>query len=154
MQIQKSTDFALRILLFLATNRGDKITVRQIAEAHNLSFNHCSKICQFLAKLDLIEAERGRFGGVRLSKEPKQISIGYIVRESEKDRKVVSCLMHDHQKHHCTYTGFCGLTGILGKASEQFYRVLDEYTLDDATPAIIAHMFNQGEASNFSRVTP
>src|SRR5215218_4775640 len=62
MYLTKHTDYALRVLIFLA-QREELSTVREIAAAHGISQNHLMKVVMRLAKLGYVESIRGNGGG-------------------------------------------------------------------------------------------
>jgi Rrf2 family nitric oxide-sensitive transcriptional repressor len=93
----------------------------------------------------LVETVRGRNGGLRLKREPGDISIGAVVRASESDFHMAECF--DPDSPGCAYSGACGLQGKLREATEAFLAVLDGVTLADLLPgarrqehAILLHL--------------
>ena len=68
MQVSKFTDFAMRILIALASQPEQCVTVRELAAAYGLSANHLAKIAAWLAQQGYLIAERGRGGGLRLAR--------------------------------------------------------------------------------------
>jgi Rrf2 family nitric oxide-sensitive transcriptional repressor len=48
MRLSDRTDFGLRILITLAAARGRRLSARELARAHRLSFNHVQKVIQLL----------------------------------------------------------------------------------------------------------
>ncbi|WP_034493127.1 RrF2 family transcriptional regulator [Afifella pfennigii] len=137
MQLTAFSDYALRILMYLAITGDRLVPTREIAEQQGLSFDHIAKVAQFLARQGYIEASRGRSGGVRLALSPADISIGEVLRRSEAGSAVVECLRNG--KVSCKLAGFCGLTPILADATEAFFATLDGRSLADALPSFIPH---------------
>ena len=66
-------------------------TIKEIAETYHISKNHLMKIIHELGKLGYIETIRGRNGGIRLAKHPKEINIGEVVSKTEEDFHIVEC---------------------------------------------------------------
>lgn len=129
MQITKFSDYALRILIHLATHDGGLMTTREIAGMQNLPFNHLAKISQWLTHEGYVESVRGRNGGMRLALTPEAISIGGLLRKSERGTPLVECMKEDGGC--CVMTAACGLLPILNEAQEVFFAVLDGKTLRD-----------------------
>ena len=129
MQLTKFSDYALRLLIHLASADGQRLTARGIAESQGLSFNHLSKIGQWLAAEGYVTATRGRTGGIVLAKRPSEISLGPLLRRSEADSPLVECMSADGGG--CVLTPSCGLTSLLAGAQEAFFAYLDQYTLAD-----------------------
>jgi Rrf2 family transcriptional regulator, nitric oxide-sensitive transcriptional repressor len=132
MHLTKHTDYALRVLIFLA-QRGELSTIRDIAELHDISHNHLMKIVVKLAKLGYVESVRGNGGGIRLAREPGSIVLGEVVRGTEETLKVVECLDPEYDGA-CRLLAGCALKGILRGANRAFLEHLDRYTLQDLIP--------------------
>ena len=129
MQLNKFSDFALRILIHLAILGDERCSTREIAEQQGLSFNHLAKITRWLAAEGYVETARGRNGGLVLAKDPSEIVIGALLRRSERGSPLVECLRADGGS--CLLTPACGLLPILSDAQECFFQHLDQHTLAD-----------------------
>jgi Rrf2 family nitric oxide-sensitive transcriptional repressor len=124
MKLTKYTDYALRVLIYLALSDGRQCSIAEIAESYGVSENHLMKVVQQLAREGLIDSTRGRGGGLRLRKSADDIRIGAVVRLTEPDMDLAECAT-------CIITGLCGLTPVFGRATQAFLQVLDEVTLAD-----------------------
>ena len=129
MRLTLYTEYALRVLIFLALRRGELSTIRQIAERYRISENHLMKIVHNLSKDGYIETVRGRLGGMRLAKSAKSINIGEIVRRYEDDWRLVECF--DKKANTCPIASACSLAGMFEDALDAFLSALDTKTLAD-----------------------
>lgn len=130
MRLTNYTDYALRVLIYLAVKDSDeKSTITEITEAYNVSRNHLMKVIHQLGKIGVIETTRGRGGGIVLAKQPEEITIGSIVRETEEDFHMVECF--NSGTNHCVLSPVCGLRSVLGEALAAYLAVLDKYTIAD-----------------------
>ena len=129
MRLTLHTDYALRMLVYVATRSDGACTAHDVAEAYGLSRNHLIKVAQTLRDLDLIVTTRGRAGGIRLAKSPDEISIGALVRATEEDFSLAECMQS--QGRVCTISPVCRLKGMFHEALAAFLMVLDKYTLAD-----------------------
>lgn len=129
MRLTNYSDYSLRVLIYLATQETSKLTnIKEISEVYNISKNHLMKIIFNLGKLGYIETVRGRSGGFRLAKDPAEINIGELIRRTEENFYLVECF---EDKNACVITPVCSLKHVLNNALEQFFKVLDQYTLAD-----------------------
>lgn len=128
MRLTSYTDYSLRTLMFLADHRDRLVTIAEIAETHGIAKNHLTKVVNNLGSLGYIETLRGRNGGLRLGREPADINIGAVVRQTESDFFMAACF--DAESSGCIYTGQCNLQGTLGAATQAFLAVLDGATLE------------------------
>ena len=123
------TDYALRMLIYVATRRDVACTVNDVAEAYGLSRNHLLKVAQTLRDLGLVETTRGRAGGIRLARAPREIGIGALVRATEEEFSLAECMQAGGRA--CAISPACRLKGMLHEALGAFLSVLDKYTLAD-----------------------
>lgn len=130
MRMTFHTDYALRMLVYVAMRPDTVCTVHQIAQTYGLSRNHLLKVAQTLARLGYVETMRGRTGGIRLGKPAGEINIGALVRATEEDFSLVECM----QPHGgaCAISPGCLLKGMFSEALAAYLAVLDRYTLADA----------------------
>ncbi|MDM1329559.1 RrF2 family transcriptional regulator [Acinetobacter indicus] len=132
MQLNKFTDYALRILLYISPPRDLPYTIAEIAQDLHVSQNHLVKIVHFMGKQEWLITTRGKGGGLRLNPDARALKLGQIVRILQRETQIVEC-----NTPPCVLRSRCGLKGILDQALEQFYQSLDQYTLSDVldTPA-------------------
>lgn len=93
MMVSTKGRYALRVLIDLAEN-GDEnyIPMKEIVERQNISLKYIERILPSLAKNKLIEGQHGKGGGYRLCRQPKEYTVGEILRLTDGDIIPVSCL--------------------------------------------------------------
>lgn len=92
MRLTRFTDVALRVLMRLAVAENeDPPTTREVAAIMQVPYTHAAKVVAKLQHLGLIEARRGRGGGLSLTGAGRSASIGELVRELEGPGDVVEC---------------------------------------------------------------
>lgn len=128
MRLTTMTDYAMRILMYVAHNPDRLCTIAEVAAAYGISEPHLMKITHHLGKAGFIETVRGKGGGMRLATSPSQINLGEVVRSVEPDFLLVECFAAGDG---CALTGHCRLAGILSGALDGFLAHLDRYTLAD-----------------------
>lgn len=135
MKLTSWTDYSLRVLMYCAASEGraEPVTITEIADAHDISRSHLTKIVVELSNQGLLETTRGRGGGLRLLKPAKDIALGAVVRTTETDFTMVECF--DPANASCRLTGHCRLKGVLQQALQSYMQVLDGVTLADLVPS-------------------
>jgi Rrf2 family nitric oxide-sensitive transcriptional repressor len=128
MRLTLWTDYVLRTLIYVGSNDGRLSTIAEIARAFDISKSHLMKIVNRLARQGYLETVRGKSGGIRLARQPGEISVGTLVREHEEGLAVMGCL---EREGFCRIAGCCVLRGALQKATDAFLATLDGYTLAD-----------------------
>jgi Rrf2 family nitric oxide-sensitive transcriptional repressor len=129
MQLTQFSDYAMRTLMYCALRRQRLCRVRDIAEAYGVSEHHLMKVVQVLGHLGLVETVRGRGGGIRLARDPREIVVGEVIRATEGKLHLVECF--EPSTSACPLTADCRFQQSLGRALEAFFLVLDGYTLAD-----------------------
>jgi len=123
MRISAFWEVSLRVVLLLAEPSGPGLTTtRVIAERVGTPYNHVSKAVIRLRDLGLVEVVRGRSGGVRLSAQGRQTTVGWLLRRLDTRTDVAACETPHGQ---CPLLPGCGLRSALGRAREAFYLELD-----------------------------
>ena len=129
MRLTVYTDYALRVLMYVAVRPEPLPTIGQIADAYQISRNHLMKVVYELGQAGYLETVRGKNGGLRLARRPEEIVLGRLVRETEPDMALVPCF--DPINAKCAITPACRLRGALAEARTAFLAVLDAYSLAD-----------------------
>ncbi|MGX5652676.1 Rrf2 family transcriptional regulator [Hydrogenophaga sp. YM1] len=135
MRLTTLTDYALRLLMYVARQPGRLCTIAEVAQAHGISEAHLMKVTHLLGRQGWIETVRGKGGGMRLARAPADINLGAVVRGMEPDFLLVECFGEDSR---CALTGRCGLAGVLDGALQSFLSHLDGHTLADLLPPAAA----------------
>lgn len=128
MHLTQFSDYSLRLVLYLACHPGRAVSVDEVSRAYGISKHHLVRVVQTVTELGVVEAQRGRGGGMRLALDPAKINIGALIRRTEPHFHIVECF--DPETSTCPITPSCGLKGALQRAQQAFLAVLDEYTLD------------------------
>ncbi|ARP76271.1 BadM/Rrf2 family transcriptional regulator [Bordetella genomosp. 6] len=132
MQLNRFTDFGLRVMMYLTQcrDRTVPVTIPEIAARFEISRNHLVKVVHFLSQQGWIVATRGKGGGLRLARDAADYRIGELVRVLEDQGALVNCAQPP-----CVLNGACRLSGALAESLQAFYRTLDGYTLEDLVRA-------------------
>ncbi|MBX6316126.1 MAG: Rrf2 family transcriptional regulator, partial [Isosphaeraceae bacterium] len=67
MHLTQFSDFAMRVVLYLGCHPDRLVSVDEISRAFGISRHHLVKVVQVLTDLGVVEAHRGRGGGMRLA---------------------------------------------------------------------------------------
>ena len=129
MRLTYHTDYALRMLVYLALNPGRPSRVGDVAESYGISRNHLLKVALPLGRLGYLTSVRGRSGGIALARKPEEINLGDVVRQTEHDFALVECMRCDGGS--CAISSACRLRGVVKKAVAAFVSVFDDYSLAD-----------------------
>jgi Rrf2 family transcriptional regulator, nitric oxide-sensitive transcriptional repressor len=124
MKLTRYTDYAVRVLIHLATRDDGLSSIAEIARLYDISQSHLMKVVQDLGHCGYIQTVRGRNGGIRMGRPAADINLGELVRHTEGGFDLVDC-------PNCMIAPACGLPPILAEATAAFIAVLDKYTVAD-----------------------
>jgi Rrf2 family nitric oxide-sensitive transcriptional repressor len=133
MQLTQFSDYSLRLLLYLAAHGDRVVPLTEVSSAYGISHHHLVKVAQRLIAEGFVSSVRGRTGGIRLNRDPKEINVGRLIRLTEPNFHMVECF--DRDANTCPITSACGLKGALHAALDAYIRVLDQYSLADFLPS-------------------
>jgi Rrf2 family nitric oxide-sensitive transcriptional repressor len=148
MQLTKHTDYALRVLIFLALqeDQTEKIQIKSIADKFDIPKNHLVKVVHRLGQEQYISTVKGKGGGIFLCRAPSSIMVGTVVRCFEATLKPINC-----DAPACCIKEVCLLKNAVNEAMEAFLSVLDGYSLADITrnKQHLANILHTGGTENF-----
>jgi Rrf2 family nitric oxide-sensitive transcriptional repressor len=127
MQLTLFSDYSLRVLLYLSIHHDRRVPLPEISAAYGISQHHLVKVVQRLVEEELIESVRGRGGGLRLGRPPREINIAAVVRMTEPTLTLVECF--DARTNTCPIDAACGLKTALARAQKAFFAELEQHTL-------------------------
>lgn len=143
--------YGLKAVFELSLNYGEgPVSLKKISEKYNISVNYLEQLFAKLKKKGYIETVRGPHGGYLLAKEPKEITVGMILRTLEGDITASECL----GKEVCERESICATRGIFEKIENSINNVIDNITLADMYEehkTIMAEEKNKNEQKSLSR---
>ncbi len=128
MRLTQYSGYGLRALMYVGLKGEELSTIADIAEAHDISRNHLMKVVQQLAAEGFVYSRRGKNGGIRLARDPENLTVGEVVRALEPNFGVADCMRSNKE---CLLVNVCRLRSKLAEASGAFLAVLDDVTLAD-----------------------
>lgn len=130
MKISTKGRYALRLMLDLALNNtGECITIKSIAGRQGISEKYLEQIITVLSRVGFVKSTRGAQGGYRLAKDPKDYTVGMILRCIEGSLAPVSCL--DDEVNECTRANTCATLTVWEQLNNAINNVVDNITLAD-----------------------
>ena len=102
MKLSTRSRYGLRAICYLAEN-DDKgyIPVSEISSKLDLSENYLEQLVRILKQENLVESTRGPKGGYRITRDPKDITAGEVIRVLEGDWNITGCYSDGHCVDKC-----------------------------------------------------
>lgn len=130
MKISTKGRYAVRVMLDLAqNNNGECIKVKDIAARQGLSEKYLEQIIAVLNKAGYVKSVRGAQGGYRIARDPKDYTVGMILRLTEGSLAPVACL--DESYGECERCDTCETLGVWKELYESINKVVDGVTIAD-----------------------
>lgn len=126
--ITREADYALRMVLYLASVREKRVSVAELSEELDISYYFLRNIALRLVKTNVLSSHRGQQGGMELAREPSLISLLDVVRAvSEGSCRLNACLGGDSS---CSRLPQCSIHNQLALLQKVLDRQLGVITFD------------------------
>ncbi len=110
-------------------NTGECIKVKEIASRQGISEKYLEQIIAVLNKAGYVTSVRGAQGGYRLAKEPKDYTVGMILRLTEGSLAPVACI--DSASDDCERCDTCETMEVWRAVYDAVNNVVDGVTIAD-----------------------
>jgi Rrf2 family protein len=136
MRFSKKSEYGLRAMIELTQEYGHGLVQRKIlADRQKIPLGFLEMILISLKNAGLIGSRRGMNGGVYLIKEPKEITLGQIIRILDGPLAPIACVSQTaYQKcEDCPHaeTTTCPIQRIMLEVRNAIASVLDHYSLEN-----------------------
>lgn len=130
MLISTKGRYALRLMLDLALcEQGKYVALKDVAQRQGISVKYLEQIISVLSRAGFVRSVRGSGGGYMLTNEPKDYTVGMILRLTEGSLAPVQCLEVEH--NDCPRADSCVTLGVWEKLYNAINSVVDTITLQD-----------------------
>jgi Rrf2 family protein len=89
--LSQTAEYALRAIVYLASDPDTPQTARQIAEVTRVPVPYLSKVLQSLSRAGLVHPQRGLHGGFTLQKPPAELTIYAVVQAVDPMQRITRC---------------------------------------------------------------
>ena len=130
MKISTKGRYALRLMIDLAINcDGTPVSIKDISARQDISDKYLEQIISTLNKAGFVKSVRGPQGGYTLTRQPREYTVGMILRLTEGSLAPVACL--DDEVNSCTRQDTCATLRLWKMVNDSVSSVVDKVTLAD-----------------------
>lgn len=131
MRLTTKSRYGTRLMLDLAIYGNDgPVPLSEVSKRQNISLKYLEQLVSKLKKGGFITSFRGPFGGHTLAKDPREISIGDIVRTLEGSATITDCAEEKEKLCGiCNKAGDCLSRWVWIEASNAMFNRLDDITI-------------------------
>ena len=131
MKLSTRGRYGLKAMFQLSLYYGEgPIPLKQVADKQGLSENYLEQLFSLLRKEGLVKSVRGAQGGYMLSREPKDITVGQVLRCLEGNMAPSDCVI-DGEESDCEREEFCVTKLVWIKIKDSIDEVIDSISLQD-----------------------
>ncbi len=122
----KTTEYAMRTLIFMATHDCELYSTNFLSEELQIPNKYLSRIMTDLVRSGLVESIKGRNGGFKIAKPLDQINLLDIYTAVEGHEFINSCILGFKE---CSSENPCALHFIWEKSRSQMLKILKDTSL-------------------------
>jgi len=89
--LSQTVEYALRAVVYLASEASEGRTTDEIAKATRVPRAYLSKVLQSLGRAGIVHSQRGLHGGMTLTRTPEQLTILQVVNAVEPIQRIRTC---------------------------------------------------------------
>ncbi len=130
MMISTKGRYALRFLVDIAEHQGEGfVPLKDVAARQEISEKYLEIVVKELVRGGMLTAQRGKGGGYRLERSPKEYSVAAILERMEGPLAPVACLEPDRAA--CPRRESCRTLGLWQGLDQVIEGYLSRFTLAD-----------------------
>ena len=133
MKLSRKGEYALKALLALTVVYDERtLSLREISRQDKIPYKFLEQIMMLLKKTGFVQSAKGKYGGYALSRPPKKITLGEIIRAVEGPLSPIGTVeeikkrIQSEEQHPGLY---CTLLDVRNAIAE----ILDKKTLADVS---------------------
>lgn len=126
MRLSKTSEYAIRILSFMAKNEGDLFTAKYLIEKLKISDKYLRRLMTNLSKAGLIISTQGINGGYSFARKADKIFISEIIDAVEGYEKYLSCILGFST---CSDENPCSMHKVWAKTRDELLKTFNETSL-------------------------
>ncbi len=132
MALNITTDYAVRIMLYMASNQGanDCISGKEISSNMHIPYNYFLKIITNLKNAGFLISYQGKKGGYALVKDPKDISIYDIINAMGDSLTISECLKNPAACSR-NFVGQCAVHNLFESIQQEIEQRLQTVSVAD-----------------------
>ncbi len=128
MNFNKTTEYSLRILIYISKHSPRTISATELYTNLNLPYKFVSKILTQLSKLGFISTQKGRDGGAILAAPSEKLKIIDIIKSLESKDVFEKCILGFSK---CNSKNPCSLHNFWAAQRDELYKEFSILTLSD-----------------------
>ncbi|NPA44522.1 MAG: Rrf2 family transcriptional regulator [Chlorobi bacterium] len=126
MRLSKTSEYAIRILSFMAKNENELFTAKYLIEKLKISDKYLRRLMTNLSKAGLIKSVQGKNGGYTFARKADEIFISNIIDAVEGYEKYLGCILGFDK---CSDENPCAMHKVWAKTRNELLKTFNETSL-------------------------
>lgn len=128
-------EYGVRLMIMLAREYGHgPLSLARVAETDALPLPYLEQLIAVLRRDGLVTSQRGAKGGYELSRDPRSITMGEVIRSLEGPITPMSCAPEDAAHATCIRGDFCSAQLLWTRIRDAVGQTLDSTLLSELVP--------------------
>lgn len=136
--LTKSSIHTIRALVIMAKAPDTYRGAESLADAIGAPKRYLGKLLQQLSRRNILESQKGKFGGFRLGRPAAEIRLVEIVESLSEFETNTQCLLGNRE---CDHDDPCPIHDRWRRAQDSYYDMLENTTLEDLKSAKVLDGF-------------
>jgi len=129
LTVSRKGDYGLLLMAALADRFGDDgfVSLKKVTKEKKMPYRFVTQIALGLKEAGLLESKEGVGGGYRLTKKPKEISVGEVLKVLEGPVVPATCM----REKVCVCEDGCNHKDLMKHVAGKVQQTFDSYSLAD-----------------------
>ena len=128
MILLKTTEYAIRILTFVAKNNQQLNSAKYLHEQLNIPYKYLTSLMTSLVKSGYLMSVQGRNGGFKINKKLSEITLAKIIETTQGMDSFNGCVLGLYE---CSDDNPCAMHHVWQHNKENFLNTIKNTTLND-----------------------
>ena len=128
MKFAKTTEYAIRVMVFLSHNRGELFSVNRLHKQLTIPYKYLGKLMTKLATAGLVEVTHGKQGGYQINTKRSPIYLEEIIKIVEDLDNYNRCILGFSD---CSDENACSLHALWAKHKDGINQLIQTTSLED-----------------------
>lgn len=121
--------YAMRLMVYIASNSERKVALREVAENEGISLKYLEQLAHDLMAAELLVSVRGHGGGYRLARPADEVLAGDVLRAVEGTTSPVACAALEEDGPGCPRESICSTVAFWSGLDDVIESYVDGVTL-------------------------
>ena len=128
MIFNKTSEYAIRVMVFLADNSEARYSVNSLHKRLNIPYKYLGRLMSKMASAGLVDVSHGKQGGFQINSKREPIYIHEIISLVEDLNNYDRCVLGFSE---CFDENPCSMHQIWAKKKDEIKKIIHETSLDD-----------------------